>query len=74
MQLVVSDDQRGPLAWANWAGTVLHGMRTDLYPFQATPEGHLLFLGRISPEKGPERAISMANTWLASLSRWAPVW
>jgi glycosyltransferase involved in cell wall biosynthesis len=57
----ISDAQRAPLAWSNWAGTVLHGMRADLYPFQGTPEGYLLFLGRISPEKGPERAISIAK-------------
>jgi glycosyltransferase involved in cell wall biosynthesis len=57
----ISDDQRRPLARANWAGTVLHGMRPDLYPFQASPEGYLLFLGRISPEKGPERAIAIAK-------------
>ena len=57
----ISDDQRKPLPWANWAGTVLHGMSTDLYDFQETPDGYLAFLGRISPEKGPERAIAIAK-------------
>jgi glycosyltransferase involved in cell wall biosynthesis len=57
----ISDHQREPLPWANWAGTVLHGVRSDLYPFQPSPEGYLLFLGRISPEKGPERAIAIAK-------------
>jgi glycosyltransferase involved in cell wall biosynthesis len=61
-QLVsISDCQRDPMPWANWAGTVHHGMRTDLYPFQTQPEGYLLFLGRISPEKGPEKAIAIAK-------------
>jgi glycosyltransferase involved in cell wall biosynthesis len=57
----ISDAQRGPMAWANWAGTVLHGMRADLYPFQATAGGYLVFLGRISPEKGPDEAIAIAK-------------
>ncbi len=57
----ISDDQRRPLPWANWAGTVLHGMRTDLYRYGETPRGYLAFLGRISPEKGPEHAISIAK-------------
>ena len=57
----ISDDQRRPMPWASWAGTVLHGVQTDLYPYQATPDGYLLFLGRISPEKGPDRAIAIAK-------------
>jgi glycosyltransferase involved in cell wall biosynthesis len=36
-------------------------MRTDLYPFCAQPKDYLLFLGRISPEKGPEAAIAIAK-------------
>ena len=57
----ISDSQRAPLASANWAGTVLHGMRADLYRFREKPQGYLAFLGRISPEKGPDRAIAIAR-------------
>ena len=57
----ISDSQRKPLPFANWAGTVLHGMRADLYEFHAMSQGYLAFLGRISPEKGPERAIAIAK-------------
>ena len=57
----ISDDQRRPLPRGNWIGTVLHGMRTDLYPYQPSPGGYLLFLGRISPEKGPDQAIAIAK-------------
>ena len=57
----ISDSQRKPLPFANWAGTVLHGMRADLYDFHPQSEGYLAFLGRISPEKGPERAIAIAK-------------
>ncbi len=57
----ISDSQRAPLAEAHWAGTVLHGMRTDLYRFSENPQGYLAFLGRISPEKGPDRALAIAK-------------
>ncbi len=57
----ISDDQRKPLAGVNWAATVQHGMRTDIYDFHPTSRGYLAFLGRISPEKGPERAIAIAK-------------
>jgi glycosyltransferase involved in cell wall biosynthesis len=57
----ISDDQRKPLPGVNWAATVQHGMRTDIYDFRANTDGYLAFLGRISPEKGPERAIAIAK-------------
>ncbi len=57
----ISDHQRRPMPWANWAGTVLHGMRNDLYRFAPQAQGYLAFLGRISPEKGPDRAIAIAK-------------
>jgi len=56
----ISDDQRRPLPFANWAGTVLHGMSAELYRFHETSQGYLAFLGRISPEKRPDRAIAIA--------------
>jgi glycosyltransferase involved in cell wall biosynthesis len=57
----ISDSQRRPMGRANWAGTVLHGLKTDLYRFGAGAGGYLAFLGRISPEKGPDRAIAIAK-------------
>jgi glycosyltransferase involved in cell wall biosynthesis len=57
----VSRDQREYLGHANWVGTVHHGLPRDLLPFQPAPAGnYLAFLGRISPEKGPNRAIEIA--------------
>jgi glycosyltransferase involved in cell wall biosynthesis len=45
----------------NWAGTVHHGLPRDLLSFTFAPqEGYLAFLGRISPEKRPDRAIEIA--------------
>src|SRR5207302_1860308 len=47
----ISDAQRRPLAWANWQGTVYHGLPEDLYRLHEKPGHYLAFLGRISPEK-----------------------
>ncbi|MGZ6037088.1 MAG: glycosyltransferase, partial [Phenylobacterium sp.] len=57
----ISDDQRRPLPFANWAATVQHGMAAQLYDFSPAPSGYLAFLGRISPEKRPDRAIAIAK-------------
>ena len=57
----ISDDQRRSLPNANWAGTVHHGMPSEAYVFNAEPRGYLAFLGRISPEKRPDRAIAIAK-------------
>jgi glycosyltransferase involved in cell wall biosynthesis len=57
----ISDSQRRPLPDANWAATVHHGMCPDLYAFSDAPARHLAFLGRISPEKRPDRAIAIAE-------------
>ena len=46
---------------SNWAGTVYHGLPHDLLPFNPSPTGgYVAFLGRISPEKRPDRAIEIA--------------
>lgn len=57
----ISDDQRRPLPLANWKATVHHGMPGDLYRFAPRSDGYLAFLGRISPEKRPDRAIDIAT-------------
>jgi glycosyltransferase involved in cell wall biosynthesis len=57
----ISDNQRLNLPFANWAGTVHHGTPDALYRFNDTPRGYLAFLGRISPEKRPDRAIAIAK-------------
>jgi glycosyltransferase involved in cell wall biosynthesis len=57
----VSDHQRKALPLGNWISTVHHGVPNDLYRFTAKPEGYLAFLGRISSEKRPDRAIAIAK-------------
>ena len=62
MQLVsISDDQQRPLPGANFAGTVYHGLPRDLIPFDPEGGDYLAFIGRISPEKRPDRAIEIAK-------------
>jgi glycosyltransferase involved in cell wall biosynthesis len=57
----ISNAQRGPLSWANWYGTVYHGLPTGLYAPGCGEGGYLAFIGRISPEKGVDRAIEIAQ-------------
>jgi glycosyltransferase involved in cell wall biosynthesis len=58
----ISDAQRRALPGANWVGTLYHGLPKDLYRPVASPAGdYLAFLGRISPEKCPDRAIEIAR-------------
>ncbi|HRD45095.1 MAG TPA: glycosyltransferase family 4 protein [Caulobacter sp.] len=57
----ISDAQRRDLPLAHWAGTVHHGLPTRLYEFSPRSQGYLAFLGRISPEKRPDRAIEIAR-------------
>jgi glycosyltransferase involved in cell wall biosynthesis len=57
----ISNDQRRPMPPVNWSGTVYHGLPVDVLPFTSNPKGnYLAFLGRISPEKRPDRAIKIA--------------
>ena len=57
----ISDAQREPLPWLNWQGTVYHGLPEDLYRPHPERGKYLVFLGRISPEKRPDRAIRIAE-------------
>ncbi len=58
----ISDHQRKPLEGLplRWMGTVHHGLPTDLYRPSERSRGYALFLGRIAPEKRPDRAIRIA--------------
>jgi glycosyltransferase involved in cell wall biosynthesis len=57
----VSDNQRAPLANANWCGTVYHGLPAQLFRPAFEPGCYLAFLGRLTAEKGPEAAIRIAR-------------
>ncbi|HXT80939.1 MAG TPA: glycosyltransferase family 4 protein [Acetobacteraceae bacterium] len=56
----ISDSQRRPIPHLNWVRTVLHGMPADLLAPLPVKQDYAAFLGRISPEKGVDRAIRIA--------------
>src|ERR1700726_286258 len=57
----ISNDQRIPIPRANWEQTVYHGLPRDLFTFSEDGGDYLAFLGRMSPEKGVDRAIGIAR-------------
>ena len=62
----VSNSQRAPMPFANWIATVHHGLAREVCPFNpalnhAARGGYFAFLGRVSPEKGLDRAIETAR-------------
>ncbi len=56
----ISDHQRRPIPNLNWVRTVLHGMPARLLTPQPVEQRYFAFLGRISPEKGADKAIRIA--------------
>ncbi|QNM81984.1 glycosyltransferase family 4 protein [Sphingomonas sabuli] len=62
MKLVsISDNQRLPMPNASFVKTIYHGLPEHLIPFNGQSGEYLAFLGRISPEKRPDRAIEIAK-------------
>ena len=59
--VAISEAQRASAPWLPFAGVRHNGLDLDPVPFRARPDGHLAFLGRMSPEKGPADAIRIAK-------------
>ena len=57
----ISHAQRRALPQANWVGNVYHGLPETSLAFHPEPGSYLAFIGRISPEKRPDRAIAIAR-------------
>lgn len=57
----ISDDQRLPIKDANWLGTVYHGLPLGSLTPSFVPGKYLAFLGRLTPDKGPEEALYIAR-------------
>jgi glycosyltransferase involved in cell wall biosynthesis len=57
----ISDDQRKPLPHARFVATIHHGIPAELHQPSFEQGSYLAFLGRISPEKRPDRAIRIAR-------------
>lgn len=56
----VSDSQRAQLD-ANWVATVYHGIPAPRCEIRPPRSDYLAFVGRIAPEKRPDRAIEIAR-------------
>ena len=62
VQLVsISESQRTPVPNGNFIATIPHGLPPDLIQFDPDGGGYLAFVGRISGEKRPDRAIEIAR-------------
>ena len=55
----ISDADRHPSL--DYAATVHHGIRTDSFAIDPEPGDHLLYFGRIHPDKGTANAIAVAR-------------
>jgi glycosyltransferase involved in cell wall biosynthesis len=59
--VTISNSQGFPAPTLNYAGTVYNGLYLEDYPFSEEHDGYLLFVGRISMEKGVHHAIEVAQ-------------
>ena len=59
--VAISSEQARLLEGLNVVDIVPHGIDTDRFTFNATPQDYLLFLGRFTPGKGPVQAIDVAK-------------
>ena len=57
--VAISDADRHPSL--TYAATIHHGIDTDAFAVHASPGEHLLFFGRIHPDKGTATAIEVAR-------------
>ncbi|MBI2024365.1 glycosyltransferase family 4 protein [Candidatus Giovannonibacteria bacterium] len=57
----ISKAQTAPAPDLHWAGNVYNGLPLHTFPFSQNHDGYLLFVGRISMEKGVHHAIDVAH-------------
>lgn len=60
-RVAISESQRASLPDVHWVAAVYNGIELTNYHYRATRGDYLVFLGRISPEKRPDRAIEIAR-------------
>jgi glycosyltransferase involved in cell wall biosynthesis len=59
--VAISDSQRQLAPDLSWVGTVHNALKASDYPFRRDKEDFVLFMGRMSPEKGAHLAIDAAR-------------
>jgi glycosyltransferase involved in cell wall biosynthesis len=59
--VAISENQRAQMPELRYGGVVYNGIDTSLYPLRTEKEEFVLFLGRVSPDKGPVRAVEAAR-------------
>ncbi|MCL4416149.1 MAG: glycosyltransferase family 4 protein [Actinobacteria bacterium] len=57
----VSMAQRAPMPNLKYAANIYHGLSMETFPFSKENDNYLLYVGRITPEKGAVHAIEVAN-------------
>ena len=57
----ISNNQRRDAPDLNYAATVYNGIDLDEFPFSSEHEDYLLYMGRITPEKGVKEAVQIAE-------------
>jgi glycosyltransferase involved in cell wall biosynthesis len=57
----LSENQRRPGPDLPWVANIYNALDLDDYPYHEEPGEYLLFLGRMSPDKGAHRAIEIAR-------------
>lgn len=57
----ISDNQRVPALNLSFSATVYNGIDVDMFPYDEEREDFLLFVGRVTPEKGTKEAIQVAK-------------
>ncbi|MDD3487533.1 MAG: glycosyltransferase family 4 protein [Candidatus Moranbacteria bacterium] len=57
----ISMNQRKPMPELNFVANVYNGIEIDKFEQNYEPENYFVFLGRMSPEKGPVQAIQVAK-------------
>lgn len=57
----ISRSQQAALPQLRFAGNVYNGIDVDALPFRDASEGYLAYLGRVSPDKGLDTAVRIAQ-------------
>jgi glycosyltransferase involved in cell wall biosynthesis len=59
--VAISKNQRRTAPGVNFVKVIYHGLPLERYPFNPNPENYLLWLSKITPEKGALEAIEVAK-------------